>query len=92
MPIFIFAKNRDGRFLLANQALADHFRLTPAEIEGKTQRELTPNMAEAQHYLEADRKVIDSGLRLFIPHETFTSAEGVVRVLQTTKIPFRALS
>lgn len=92
VPISIFAKNRDGRFLLVNRALADHFRLTPAEIEGKTQLELTPNMAEAQHYLAADRKVIDSGERLFIPHETFTSAEGAAHVLQTTKIPFRALN
>ncbi len=91
VPISIFAKDRDGRFLLVNQALANHFGRTPAEIEGKTQLELTPNATEAQLYLEADREVIDSGQSKFIPYETFTSAKGVTHILQTTKIPFRDL-
>ena len=91
VPISIFAKNRDGRFLLVNQSLASHFGRTPAEIEGKTQQELTPNATEAQCYLEADREVIDSGQSKFIPQETFTSADGVIHILQTTKIPFRDL-
>ena len=91
VPISIFAKDRAGRFLLVNQALANHFGRTPAEIEGKTQLELTPDATEAQQYLAADREVIDSGQSKFIPHETFTSVEGVIHSLQTTKIPFRDL-
>ncbi|HTH47896.1 MAG TPA: PAS domain S-box protein, partial [Candidatus Limnocylindria bacterium] len=89
VPVSIFAKNREGRFLLVNQTLADNFGKSPAEIEGRTQLELTPNEAEARNYLAADQEVIDNGRRVFIPHETFTSAAGVVHVLQTTKIPFR---
>src|SRR5258707_11103973 len=33
---------------------------------------------------------MESGKPQFIPHETFTSPQGVVHILQTAKIPFQA--
>jgi PAS domain S-box-containing protein len=90
VPVYIFAKNRDGLFLLANRAIAQAFGLRPNEVEGKTQFELGTKREEAENYVQADREVIDSGQLKLIPQETFTSPEGVVHVLQTTKIPFAA--
>jgi PAS domain S-box-containing protein len=88
VPVYIFAKDRDGRFLLANRKIAEAFGKTPAEVEGRTQLELVSVEAEAQAYLKADREVIDSRQPKFVPQETFTSPAGVVHVLQTSKIPF----
>ncbi len=88
VPVFIFAKDRDGRFLLANQSIADAFGKTPAEVEGSTQEEMTPVAAEAKRYLEDDRAVIDGGVPRLIAEELFTDPKGEVHILQTTKIPF----
>ncbi|MHB8524090.1 MAG: CHASE domain-containing protein [Limisphaerales bacterium] len=90
VPVYVYAKDRDGRFLLANRTVADRLGKTVTEVEGNTQWELTPVEAEARSYVEADRAVIDSGQPKFIPEETFTSPQGTVHVLQTTKIPFTA--
>jgi PAS domain-containing protein len=35
VPVYIFAKDRAGRFLLANQVLAAAYGKTPAEVEGR---------------------------------------------------------
>lgn len=88
VPVYIFAKDRSGRFLLANRMISDAFGKTPAEVEGHTQVEMAPVEAEAKRYLDDDRAVIESGLPKFISEEPFTDPQGVVHILQTTKIPF----
>jgi PAS domain S-box-containing protein len=88
VPVFIFAKDRHGRFLLVNQTLSAAYGLTPAEVEGRTQQELVLNEGESLRFLEADREVIESGRPKFIAQEQFTDAQGQVHVLQTTKVPF----
>ncbi|PYI81096.1 MAG: hypothetical protein DME26_20440 [Verrucomicrobia bacterium] len=88
VPVLIYAKDQEGRFILANRRIAEGFNKTPAEVEGKTQLELTPNPDEARQYLKDDHEVMERGRAKFIPEENFTSPEGSVHVLQTTKIPF----
>jgi PAS domain S-box-containing protein len=88
VPVYIFAKDSDGRFLLANRTFSAAYGRTPAEVEGRTQVELSPVGTEALAYLEADRAVIDGGQPLFVPEEPFTTPRGDIRILQTTKIPF----
>jgi len=41
-PNFIFVKNREGRFSLVNQALAQAYHRTAEEIIGKCDAELSP--------------------------------------------------
>ena len=40
IPSFIFVKNREGRFLAANKALADHYGLPPEDVVGALHRDL----------------------------------------------------
>lgn len=88
VPHFIFAKDIDGRFLIANKAVAAAFGKTPDEIIGKTDSDLNPNIDEVEHFLAEDRYVIESGKSDYRIVETITRADGENRYLDTVKIPF----
>ena len=91
VPHFIFAKDREGRFLLANRALAEAYGTTSDRIVGTTDADYHSPGAELYHFVRNDLAVIDSGQSLFIPEETLVDSQGRQRILQTTKIPFTAI-
>ena len=86
-PNFIFAKDREGRFTLANQAVADAYGTTVEGIIGKTDAEFNPNHEEVEFFRRMDLEVIDTLRERFIPEERITDAQGKVRWLQTVKRP-----
>lgn len=91
VPHMIFAKNKKGEFLLANQAVADLYGKTLSEIVGKDQRDIHPVAAEAEIFLKDDLEVIKSGKPKVIPVRSFTDIYGNVRMLQIIKMPFEAI-
>ncbi len=86
-PNFIFVKDRDGRFTLVNQAVADCYGTTVEELLGKTDADFNSNAEEVEHFRRKDREVIDGLRDLFIGEEVITDASGSVRWLQTVKRP-----
>lgn len=86
-PNLIFAKDRQGRFTLANQAVADVYGTSVEELLGKTDADFTANPAEIEHFQRDDLEVMDSLQEKFIPEETITDAAGQVHWLQTVKRP-----
>jgi PAS domain S-box-containing protein len=86
-PGFIFAKDREGRFTLANQSVADAYGTTVDGILGKRDADFNPDMAEVEHFRKMDLQVMDAKEIRFIPEEKITDAHGKVRWLQTMKIP-----
>ena len=84
---FIFAKDRDGRFVLANAAVADAYGTTPDGLVGKSDFDFNPNAEEVRRYLEDDNRVMQSGQELVIDEEQITNAKGEVRWLSTIKRP-----
>jgi PAS domain S-box-containing protein len=86
-PNFIFAKDRAGRFTLANRAVAEAYGTTVEKLIGKTDADFNPNRAEVEFFHRMDLEVIDSLQERFIPEETMTDASGKVRWLQTVKRP-----
>jgi len=92
VPHFIFAKDRSGRFILVNKAVADAYGTTVENLIGKSDADFNPNRDEVEHFLRDDRQVIDSGVVKIIPEEKITDANGQLHVLQTTKIPFHLSS
>ena len=83
----MFAKDRQGRFTLVNQAVADCYGTTVEGLLGKTDADFNPNEEEVTHFQQKDRDVLDSHKELFIPEETITDASGSIRWLQTVKRP-----
>ena len=75
-PHFIFAKGQDGRFALANQAVADCHGTTIEDLIGKTNADFNPNKTEVELFLKMDREVMDSKNERFIPEEVITDVAG----------------
>jgi two-component system, LuxR family, sensor kinase FixL len=86
-PNFIFAKDREGRFTLVNQAVADAYGTTVESLIGKTDADFNPNSEEVEFFHRMDLEVMDTLKERFIPEERLTDAQGKTRWLQTVKRP-----
>jgi PAS domain S-box-containing protein len=86
-PNFIFSKDRDGRFTLVNQAVAEAYGTTVEDLTGKKDEDFNPHPEEVQAFRERDLEVMDSLTEIFVPEEKLTDAEGNTRWLQTVKRP-----
>lgn len=86
-PDFIFAKDREGHFILVNQAIAEAYGTTVGGLLGRTDAELNPNRGEAELFRRDNIEVVDARREKFIPEEVITDAAGEVRRLQTIKRP-----
>lgn len=88
VPHPIFAKNRAGIFLMANQAFGDQYHKTDDEITGSRQGDIHKNKKDVAIFLQDDLEVINTGQRKMIPEENFVDNEGIFHVQQVYKIPF----
>ena len=88
VPAYIFAKDGEGRFLLANKAVADVFGVSVEEILGKTEKDYGATDARIAAHGEAERAVIASGETLFIAEEQIRRKDGSLGWFQTVKIPY----
>jgi PAS domain S-box-containing protein len=86
-PNFIFAKDREGRFTLANKALADCYGTTVESLIGQSDADFNPNWDEVERMRQTDRRVMDSLQECFIAEEKITDWSGKTRWLQTVKRP-----
>jgi PAS domain S-box-containing protein len=88
LPDFIYAKDSDCRFLLANVAVARHMGTTPDNLLGKSDFDFfPPDLAEA--YSEDERRVMRSGEALINREEAGIDAGGNGMTILTTKVPLR---
>lgn len=88
VPHRIFAKDIEGRFLLANRAVAEVYGMDVDAVIGRRQVDLHRNSDEVERMLADDRAIIESGKAKINYEETFTGTDGLQRVLRTTKIPY----
>ncbi len=86
-PCLIFAKDRGGRFLLVNRAVADVYGTTLDGLLGKTDADFNPKTEEVAFFRKMDLEVMDTLQERRIPEERVTDATGRVRWVQTTKRP-----
>jgi PAS domain S-box-containing protein len=87
VPDFIFAKDREGRFTLANRATAEAYGTKPENLIGKTDRDFNSNFEEVEFFRRMDLEVMNTLQERFISEERVTDAHGKVRWLQTVKRP-----
>ncbi|MBA2539637.1 MAG: response regulator [Deltaproteobacteria bacterium] len=86
-PHFIFVKDRQGRFTLVNEAIAEAYGTTVESLVGKTDADFNSNVEEVAHFRADDLEVMDSLQEKLIPLEVITDSKGNVRYLQTIKRP-----
>lgn len=87
IPNWIFVRDSEGKFVLANQALADAYGTSPEALIGKKDSDFNPNQEEVEQYLRQDRAVMATLQEQFIPEETMTYKSGEVFWAQTVKRP-----
>jgi PAS domain S-box-containing protein len=86
VPHYIFAKDEDGHYILANQTLADAYHTTIADLIGKTDFDFAPS-EKAKIDRSNDMDVIRSGNPKHIT-EKIIDSKGNLRYFSTIRIPF----
>jgi two-component system cell cycle sensor histidine kinase/response regulator CckA len=87
-PHLVFVKDWEGRFVLANAAIAEFYGTTVESLVGKRDADFNPNAEETEQFLRDDREVMSSQRPVFIPEEPATCARtGITRWFQTVKVP-----
>ena len=89
IPFSIFARDRQGRYILANQATAQVMGIPIEEMIGRKHSELHPGDPNLEVFAREDQQVLDSRQSMFIPEAKITDRYGHRRVIQVSKIPFR---
>lgn len=85
VPFFIFAKDRDGRFMVVNKAVADCYGVHPRDIIGKKDSDFTSNTYK---FLRDDNNVMDTDTAMECIEETIECCDGRTFYLMTNKYPF----
>lgn len=86
VPHFIFAKDREGKFILANKRLADSYGTSKEDIIGKSDKDFNTSEEEIEWFRNDDLEVINTLRSKYIPIEKVTTINGV-RFYETFKAP-----
>ena len=88
VPGAVYAKDREGRYLMANRGAAGAFGCQPDDLIGRTDVELLSNAEEAGALAANDREVIDQGEPIQL-EEVIQHADGRSIAWWSTKEPLR---
>jgi PAS domain S-box-containing protein len=86
-PSMIFVKDRAGRFLLGNEALARSCGTTVKKLTGRTDADFRRTPEQITHFQQVDHEVMSSGKPAQVPEEEITQANGQVSWFSTGKVP-----
>jgi diguanylate cyclase (GGDEF)-like protein/PAS domain S-box-containing protein len=89
VPHLIFAKDLEGRFLLANKAVAELHGVPVEQLLGSRLDQVDSDEEQVRRSMETDREVIRAGQAVVVPEREVVDASGRRHLLQSTKIPFR---
>lgn len=91
-PDIIFIKNWEGKFLLANDALARLYGTTAADLIGCDDGDFNGNREQVDFYLKNLRDVISSGEVQYVEESSTDSSTGKIHYYLSVKIPFQGPS
>ena len=87
MPGLIYAKDRSGRMLLANEATLDLIGKQWQQVEGRRDDEFLGDPRQAEIVMTNDRRVMESGQAQELEEIVDHPAKGA-RIYLSTKVPF----
>jgi PAS domain S-box-containing protein len=86
VPAMMFAKNMDGRFLVANRALAENLGVTVDELIGRLYEEVQSGSDDLQQMMKDERQAFDADEMFRVRKKMFSSGSETPRWLQVTKV------
>ncbi|WP_421867380.1 EAL domain-containing protein [Motiliproteus sp.] len=91
-PDIIMVKDWNGKFLLGNPALAQHYNTTPEQLIGRDDGHFNTNKAQVDFYLENVRDVIRAGETQQVEETSTDSNSGEIKHYLSVKKPFQGPS
>lgn len=88
VPNQIFVKDSNGRYLLANQEIANFYGLAPEQMVGRQDSDFHPDAAKVETFRLQNQTVIETQQDLVINEEYEVDAEGADHWLNWHKLPF----
>ena len=86
-PNWLFVKDREGVYLVANRALAEGLGMTPEDIIGKRDLDLFPDRTEIKRFHQENLYTIDTRQEQIIPEDRVTLPTGQTLWMETIKRP-----
>ena len=87
VPDFLFVKDLEGRFVIANGAIgAGYGRARPDDLLGLTDFDLHP-AGVAQRFFDIEQSIMRTGKSMIDMQEVIVSPAGTKKWLSTTKVP-----
>ena len=86
-PSHIFVKDWEGRFVLANEAVARLYDTTVDQLIGRTEADFSPDRRDVARVLAEEREVMSTLQARHVPEQRVRSASGAVRWLESVKVP-----
>lgn len=87
VPGFIFVKDINSKFILANSQLAEAYGTTSDNIVGKRDNDFSPGNDEVVKFQNDDKDVISRKINKVIPEEKIVYSDGSEHWLTTVKVP-----
>ena len=88
VPGVVFAKDRDGRLIVANRGVAELVGLPPEDFIGRTDLEILDDKQQAAEVMATDRRIMDTGVAEQI-EEQVRLPDGTPAWWLSTKAPLR---
>jgi len=88
VPGLIYAKDREGRMLVANRLVTDLIGKPWADVEGRTDAEFLDDGGQAKSVMRNDRWVMERGSSQTL-EEPIRAPDGEMRLWLSTKTPLR---
>ncbi|GAQ92238.1 Putative histidine kinase containing cheY-homologous receiver domain and PAS domain [Klebsormidium nitens] len=93
-PDLIFAKDKQGRFVMCNKALGELYDTAPAKLIGVLPHSVVHDPANLPSYAEMardERRVLEEGVQSEIPERLFVDPQGRERWFRAFKQPYTLL-
>jgi len=87
----IFVKDREGRFVLVNQAVVEVFGTTVEDMIGKTNSDFIPSKALVDKFFQHEQEVIRTQKEKIIPEVLVKDTSGRARWLQVVLRPITSV-
>jgi len=84
---FIYAKDREGRYILANRAVASFHRTTVEGLLGRTDRDFGTSLVDVERFNREEQRVIETREESRTPAEHFIDPAGNVRWFDVLRHP-----
>ena len=87
LPVALYAKDYDGKYILWNKKCAEIFGKTAKEVLGKMHYNDALNPEQKEFIAMQDSKVFDMRKELDIPQELISTQNGDIKIMHTVKMP-----